>query len=160
MVFLSAFSVLMFISAVSQFYFSKQIIKFEMSSDSEAYFHIISFFLLSIICAPVTIMNCTTIYIDTFSKTISFRNIIINSTRIYRFDELQGYVESSYKVKGGTERVIYLVKDDKRVERITENYYSNYDELKQGLSSINYMGVRIFYFFEHLKILFRMTVYN
>ncbi len=105
-------------------------------------------------------MNCTTIYIDTFSKTISFRNIIINSTRIYRFDELQGYVESSYKVKGGTERVIYLVKDDKRVERITENYYSNYDELKQGLSSINYMGVRIFYFFEHLKILFRMTVYN
>ncbi len=131
-----------------------------MTTNGEAYFHIICFFMLSIISVPLTILNYTLITIDTVSKQIIFKNIFINSVRTYDFNELQGYVTSSHRDKYGMQRVIYLVKDEKRVERITELSYSNYDELLEGLSSLNYFGNRIFYWYPHMKILFRMTVFN
>jgi hypothetical protein len=54
--------------------------------------------------------------------------------------------------------VIYLIKGDKRIEKISSYYFSNYKELKAGLEQLRYLGYRDFGFFKNLKILFHQNV--
>jgi len=151
MVAFSAFSIFMLVSAVSLHFFSIQIIKF----DDGIYFHLITFLLLSLIFIPITLFNSTVITINTPEKKITFKNVFAQA-RIYNFNELQGYIETEYVSRVG--RVIYLIKDNKQIERISENYYSNFENLKLGLSSLNYMGKRTFNIYTYLKVLFRFPV--
>jgi len=150
----SLFSLFMVISIMAQLLFSYQIIKFA----GNLYFHLAVFLILTLCFVPITILNSTVITIDTFAKKITFKNIFSYSARIYSFSELEGYVDSSYQIRYGTEKVIYLVKDEIRVERIPEFYYSNFEKLKLDLSTLNYMGDRVFSLYDHLKILFRLSV--
>ena len=73
----------------------------------------------------------------------------------YIINELQGYIETEYVSRVN---IIYLIKDNKQIERISENYYSNFENLKLGLSSLNYMGKRTFNIYTYLKVLFRFPV--
>ncbi|HTQ64190.1 MAG TPA: hypothetical protein VMI12_05305 [Puia sp.] len=156
MIFFSTFSIFYQLSVISQYYFDFVIMKI---GDGPG-FHIFAAPIFVITSLPVTILNSTIIKIDKDAKTITFKNLFWNSSRVYHFNELQGYVHSSYRAKGGSYEVIYLIKDSLRIERIAEAYYSNFDELKNGFLPLKNMGKRSFNYYYHLKILFRSPVYD
>ncbi len=122
-------------------------------------FQIASFSILSVLFIPIIYFNAVAITIDNFNKTISFKNIFTKKERLYSFEELDGFVDTYYK-DGYQAKfdIIYLIKSDKRIEKISRYFYSNYKDLKAGLESLSYLGFREFYLFKNLKILFRQNV--
>jgi uncharacterized protein YpmB len=81
------------------------------------------------------------IEIDNDEKTIFFQNIITRQTRLYNFTDFDSYLDT-YPVtgKGGSYKVLYLLKDKKAKKIITGFYYENIDELQEAISSIKYLG--------------------
>jgi hypothetical protein len=115
--------------------------------------------LLSIVFVPIIYLNAVVVTIDNFGKTISFKNMFTNKVKVYQFIELDGYVDTSWRDGyQGNYSIIYFIKDDKRIEKISGYYYSNYKELKASLTPLTYMGEREFHFFKNLKILFKQEV--
>ena len=81
------------------------------------------------------------IKIDNDDKTIFFQNIITRQIRLYDFADFDSYFDT-YPVtgKGGSYKVLYLIKDKKAEKIITGFYYENIDELQEAISSIKYLG--------------------
>lgn len=80
------------------------------------------------------------IKIDPSARAISFQNIFTWKKSVYRFDELDGYMDI-YAVTGrGDFKVLYLVKDKRAVKIINGYYYANVDEMQEALSSMRYLG--------------------
>jgi len=122
-------------------------------------FQIVTFLILSVLLIPIIYFNAVTVTIDNFNKTISFKNIFTKKERLCSLTELDGFVDTYYK-DGYQAKfdIIYLIKSDKRIEKISRYFYSNYEDLKAGLESLTYLGFREFYLFKNLKILFRQNV--
>ena len=122
-------------------------------------FQIWTFGLLAIVFVPIIYFNAVVVTIDNLNKTISFKNIFTKKERVYVFTELDGYVDTSWK--NGYQanyNIIYFIKEDKRIEKISSYYYSNYKELQAALDSLVYMGYREFGLFTNLKLLVRLKV--
>jgi hypothetical protein len=81
-----------------------------------------------------------TILIDPVSRTISFKMFILPITKTYPFDYFDGYVDTITKDKFGTYKCLYLAKDYKLKYKMSAKFYSNINELQQGLSSLKYIG--------------------
>ena len=81
------------------------------------------------------------IKIDNDEKTISFQNVITRQTKLYNFNDFDSYFDT-YPVtaKGGSYKVLYLLKDKKAEKIITGFYYQNIDELQDAISYIKYLG--------------------
>ena len=122
-------------------------------------FQIWAFGLLAIVFVPIIYFNAVIVNIDNYNNTISFKNIFTNKERTYQFTDFEGYVDTSWRDGfQGNYNVIYFIKDDKRIEKISSYYYSNYRELKIGLDSLTYIGNREFGLFKNLRILFGQKV--
>ena len=122
-------------------------------------FQIWAFGLLAIVFVPIIYFNAVIVTIDNYSKTISFKNMFTNKERAYQFTELDGYVDTSWRDGyQGNYNIIYFIKDDKCIEKISSYYYSNYKELKTSLDSLTYIGDREFGLFKNIRILFRQKV--
>jgi hypothetical protein len=80
----------------------------------------------------------TTIDID--SKTISFKMFILPITRTYNLNYFDGYINTIIKDKYDEYKCFYLVKDDKMIYKMSGRFYSNIDELHDGLSSLSDLG--------------------
>jgi hypothetical protein len=85
-------------------------------------------------------LNYKTTTIDTESKTISFKMFILPITKSYPFEYFEGFVETVVKDKYDSYPCFYLVKDGKLKYKISGRFYSNINELKEGLSSLKYIG--------------------
>jgi hypothetical protein len=84
-----------------------------------------------------------TIKIDQNEKTIFFRNIITQQTRLYDFNYFDSYLDTLASNLTGVRpyyKVIYLIKNKKAEKIITGFYYSNVEELQQSLYQIKYLG--------------------
>jgi hypothetical protein len=127
--------------------------------DDSNLFEVGSFAILSILFTPIICFNAVVVTIDSFDKTISFKNVLSKKERTYSFNELDGFVDTYYKDGYQAKfNIIYLVKNDMRIEKISGYFYSNYKDLKAGLESLAYLGFREFYLFKNLKILFQQNV--
>ncbi len=159
---ITTYSLLNFISLLLEFFFHVTTLKpltlFHGDSDY-LLSQIIAFSILSIVFIPIICFNAIIVTIDDFKKIISFKNIFTKKERIYFFTELNGFVDTYYR-DGYQAKfdIIYLIKNDKRIEKISRYFYSNYKELKEGLNSLTYLGFREFYLIKNLKILFRQSV--
>lgn len=152
-----------FISAVLEFFFRITIFKpltLGYGQSDHLVFQIIVFSLLAIYFIPVVCLNADIVTIDSLSKIISFKNVFTKRERTYSFTEFDGFANTFYR-QGYAAKfyVIYLVKGDKRIEKISSYYYLNYKKLNVALDGeIAYLGDREFDFFKNLKILFRQKV--
>ncbi len=100
------------------------------------------------------------ITIDTIQNTIAFTNFFTKKTKIYSFKHFDGYVQTvDINSKTLIEyKALYLLKDKKVDRKITGAYYSNIEELQEGLKSLPYLGFQRFGVVKRLKILFKQPV--
>ena len=79
--------------------------------------------------------------IDNDAKTILFNRIITQQKELFSFAYFDSYFDTiAPSPKGGTYKVIYLIKGKKVEKRISGYLYSNIDEIQQSLFSIKYLG--------------------
>jgi hypothetical protein len=100
------------------------------------------------------------IYVNSFDKTITFVNFFTRQTTIYDFENIEGYVDLFEPARGGSNRVLYIVKDKKFVEKISTRIYSNVKEIQQELKTLKYLGHKRFSYIKSLKILFGQEVFD
>ena len=152
-----------FITSLSQYLFSYNIVNidYRIHSFSQVCSTIILFFILSFIPVLITILNTVTVSIDSFAKTIEFKNFYTRKSYCYNFSDLDGYVDTNYYLRGPQEyKIIYLVKNGKRTRKISNTFYSNYDELLEEIGNINYLGYREFKQIDNIKILLGLEVFD
>ena len=85
-------------------------------------------------------LNYKVTTIDTDLRTISFKMFILPITRTYNLDYFDGYINTIVKDKYGDYTCFYLVKDGKMMYKMSGRFYSNIDELHEGLSSLRNLG--------------------
>jgi hypothetical protein len=78
-------------------------------------------------------------------KEIMVRNFLgLGPEKKYRFKDLDGFYTSTIRAKNGTYNYTYLVQDGRKVAKISDQYHSNYGELKtiigQDLSDLGYVN--------------------
>jgi hypothetical protein len=98
------------------------------------------------------------IFIDTLSKTISFKRLFTMQQTIKSFDDFDGFIDTYQYARGGSYRVIYLVRQKRFVKQISSFYYSNLDELQEALTPMKYLGEQNFNLIKSVKILFKLPV--
>jgi len=85
-------------------------------------------------------LNYKVTIIDTDLKTISFKMFILPITKTYNLNYFDGYINTIVKDKYGDYKCFYLVKDGKLMYKMSGRFYSNIDELHNGLSSLKDLG--------------------
>ena len=146
-------------SAISQYYFNWEIFKISMGTPFEAHFLLTLFVSAILIFGSIFTYGANAIYIDPANKTIKFKNIITRKTRSYSFDNFDGYVDTLQRDgRGNSYKAIYLVKEKRFIAKISSFFYSNYNELKDGLSDLPYLGFQTFGIIDSFKVLFGIDV--
>ena len=104
--------------------------------------------------------NVKNISIDNDNKIISFQNIFTRTITNYNFTDFDGFIDTFIKHgKGGySYKAIGLVQGKRVVRRIDSYYYSNFDQLREGLTNCNYLGEVRFGFWDSLKMLLNYEV--
>lgn len=104
-------------------------------------------------------LNYKTTVIDPDSKTISFKMFLLPITKTYPFNYFDGYADTVVKDKYGSYKCFYLVKEHKLKYKMSGRFYSNIDELKEGISVLKYMGFIKNTFPLSMKIAFNKSVF-
>jgi hypothetical protein len=142
------------ISAFSQTFLDFQIIKMSMQTAKANIFQFVLPTIGVLLFGSQIWRDANTIQVDTFAKTITFKNFFTKRSRQYDFDFFDGYVDMLQSSKSGTYRVIYLVKDKRYIEKISSFYYANFDDLKTAFMTIQYLGFKKYNVFKSIKVLF------
>jgi hypothetical protein len=85
-------------------------------------------------------LNYKVTTIDTDLRTISFKMFILPITRTYNLDYFDGYINTIVKDKYGDYKCFYLVKDGKMMYKMSGRFYSNIDEIHEGLFLLKDLG--------------------
>lgn len=73
-------------------------------------------------------------------------------TENYRFSEIDGWKYSHLSSRGGTYEYLYLIKDEKKIVKISQFYHKNYFKLKNEIQGkLKYLGYENFSFLDELK---------
>jgi hypothetical protein len=99
------------------------------------------------------------ILIDTNTKTISFKNILTKNTKVFLIKNFDGYYNiTKTTAQGYTYKEILLIKDGKLVEKISQYFYRNYDELADPIQEVNSLGVFAYGFQERIRMLLGLKI--
>lgn len=71
---------------------------------------------------------------------IKYTNWLTGTTTKYGLNEIDGFAITQEITNGGLIRTIYLVKDGKMTGKISEFFYSNFDELLTGFQKTKFLG--------------------
>ena len=148
----------LFVSAISQTYLDFTIIKMSMPTHKALIFQLTLTSLAALLFGLQVWRDGNFITIDTFSKTITFSNFFTRHKQTNEFNTFDGFIDMYQKSKGGSYRVIYLVKDRKYIKKISSFIYSNLDELQDGLSPIEYLGQQEYNILKSIKVLLNKQV--
>jgi len=158
----SVFFFLMWISATSQIYFGRPfLIKFGSPDNMRSmHFNFALSLIVTLLFSSVFVSNANIINIDVANKTISLKGLFARK-KLYAFDQIDGYIQTEQRDgAGSTYRVIYLVKGDKYIARITNFFCSNFGELREGLSDLKYLGFKHFNIIDSFKVLLGLPIYH
>jgi hypothetical protein len=78
--------------------------------------------------------------IDTDLKTISFKMFLLPITKTYFLNYFDGYINTIVKDKYGEYKCLYLVKAGKLMYNMSGRFYSNINELHEGLFPLKDLG--------------------
>ena len=87
-----------------------------------------------------------------------FKNIVTRQTKSYAFSDFDGYIDTFLNHKSASYKTIGLIKDKKVIHYIDSFWVSNYDELRQSLEGLEYLGTYNFGILKQFKMLFRQPV--
>ena len=98
-----------------------------------------------ILFSTVGIYTIKKILINRANKIITVNNFLFGKARVYNFSELDGYYDMMIKHgrSGTSYEAISIVKNKKVVLKIDSYYYSNFYEMRQGLTELKYLGMNI-----------------
>ena len=101
------------------------------------------------------------ISIDIAQKTITFRNRFTSSTKTFDLADFEGFTTYYQQTKFGSFKVIYFVKDQTLVYKMSRAFYSNQSELIDAIrSDIKDLGELQYSFLDSLKTLFGQKVFT
>jgi hypothetical protein len=97
------------------------------------------------------------IFIKIDNNTLKAKGFLgLGYAKQYSFNEFDGISTSILPSRWGTYEFLYLIKDNKKVIKISEYYHKNYFEMKQSLiSQCKYLGEKRFNFFVEIKEIFQ-----
>jgi len=99
------------------------------------------------------------IIINPIDKTIRFQNLVTRQIKSYSFSDFDGFLDTTIEHRGmGFYKTIGLIKNKKVVGYIDSFFYSNFDELRNELKSINYLGTKNFKQWEKIKFYFGIQI--
>lgn len=106
------------------------------------------------------IKSATIITIDTSLNTITFTNLFTKNAKTYFLKNFDGYIHTiDVNSKTRTQyKVLFLLKDKIIVRKISGSFYSNIEELQDGLKSLNDLGFEKFGITKKLKMFFKQPV--
>jgi hypothetical protein len=96
---------------------------------------------------------------SSFLKTITFKNLFSRQTKTYSFEEFDGYISTRLWHKQFNEnKTLCLIKEGRVFRKIDNFFYSNVDELQQGLKEMKYLGFKRMGFRNSWKVLFNQPI--
>lgn len=99
------------------------------------------------------LLKMKSITIDKHLKTITLKNYLTGYKRQYTIKELDGYSESSW---GKGFKSIIFFKNKTRIEKVSNIYILNFNEILKGLEKINNLGIDSTSIIERTKDFFRI----
>jgi len=102
----------------------------------------------------------TIITINTDQNIITFTNFFTKRSKTYSFSNFDGYIQTvEFNSKTRTQhKVLCLLKNKVIIRKISGSFYSNIDELQEGLKPLNDFGFEKFGMAKKLKIFFKQPV--
>jgi hypothetical protein len=95
------------------------------------------------------------IKINTIDRTIIFSHLFTGRITTYNFSDIDGYVDViEQPAQGRPFRILYLVKEERFVQKISGFIYSNLNEIEDGLKATKYLGRKEYSYRKDLKALF------
>ena len=80
----------------------------------------------------------------------------LGAKRTFDFKEFEGFITSLLPSKSGTYEYLYLIKDNKKVIKLSEFYHKNYFECKQVLTNrVKFMGNKPFSMLTELREIYQ-----
>lgn len=98
------------------------------------------------------------VIINSLEKSITFQNIITRRKQEYLFGDFDGLIDTYLKHRYSNYKTIGLIKDNKMVRYIDSFWCSNYDELRDELNDLKYLGTFNFGRLKQLKLLLRRQI--
>lgn len=104
--------------------------------------------------------SATIIAVNTDQNTITFTNFFAKNVKTYFLSNFDGYIHTiDINSKTRTQyKVLFLLKDKIIVRKISGAFYSNIEELQEGLKSLNNLGFEKFGITKKLKMFFKQPV--
>ena len=91
------------------------------------------------------------ITVDSEANNITFKNRYSQNQWSYKFDYFDGFVTYYQYTKFGTYKVIYFVKDQRLLFKVSKAFYSNQEEILSAISSIKDMGLLEYSFMDSVR---------
>jgi hypothetical protein len=148
------------LSALSQYYLGKTIIKMQIRSEFEFFIQAGLGLAGVILFLGILLQNVNNITIDVCSHRIRFQNILTGRVRKYKFTDFDGYIDTfiEHDQMGIKYETIRFIKNKRVVRRIDSYFYSNYDELRAALIDCTYLGEFRFGLWKRLKMILHLPV--
>jgi hypothetical protein len=149
------------ICSVTQFYFHFTIMKIAVHSQRNFNAQVIidaigCLFFGSMLSSRASFIE---IHSDSILKTISFKNLLTRRTKIFSFQDFDGYITTKLWHKQWNEnKTLCLIKDGRVVRKIDNFFYSNVDELQEGLKDMPYLGFKNMGIVNSWKVLFNQPI--
>ncbi len=123
---------------------------------SAAFFYLLSFLLISM---QTFSRSTSVLVVCKENKKMEFVNYFTKKHKQIEFNQLDGYVTGRMKNYIGRfpsekNKIIWIVKDGKMIERIDEHYIFNYNELEEELKEMKYLGYQKIRIWKRFKMLF------
>jgi hypothetical protein len=105
-----------------------------VTKTSDVWFLVLTGLLLYVLLIHETLRSWHVIYIQ--EDAIVFRSPILKTEKVYAYEELDGFIDSSLRAKHASYATIFLKKKNRRIRQyITSYYYANYDEIREALNN-------------------------
>jgi len=104
--------------------------------------------------------DAKSVTIDLDKQTILFTNRYTRKKIVYPVNYFDAYITTYQRTKVGDFRVVYLIKDNELLYKISRAVYSNQDELLASLPSLPDMGLIELSFIDRLRKRIEKKVLN
>jgi hypothetical protein len=150
------------ICSVTQFYFHFTIIRIDVHSQRSFNGQVIIDVIGCLIFGSMLSSRASFIQIHSdggILKTISFKKLFTRRTKVYSFQEFDGYITTQVWHKQWNEnKTLCLIKEGRVVTKIDNFFYSNVDELQEALKEMPYLGFKNMGIVNSWKVLFNKPI--
>jgi hypothetical protein len=100
------------------------------------------------------------ITLDPMQKTISFKNLITRQTKTYDLESFDGFIDTFLNHRSISYKTVAFIKNKKMSRYIDSFWVSNYDEIRQSIQDIPFLGTYNFSTWNRIKLLLKKQIVN